>query len=469
MENLMIHEWFANTARQHPDRLALQGQGVAATFRELEEQSRTIQRALSASGVQKGDVVALATEDRSFLIPAILGILLPGPIFGPVSPSFPDERLQTMLHLIQPKVVVGESAEIGRLQQLVSGFGGTGLLVDKTALITYDAAGEDVYSPGWDGDDCCYIFFTSGSTGQPKPIAGRIKAVDHFIRWEIEECEIAFGSRTSQLISPTFDAFLRDIFVPLCSGGTICLPPMAPNSVDANILCAWIEEEEINVIHCVPTLLRALLNAAGKKTLQSVTHLFVSGEVLTPGDVGRWFQCCNGHQARLINLYGPSETTMTKFAYFVRPGDQELGAIPIGKPIRGAEAILLNQHGRPSPVGAIGEIYIRTAYRSLGYYGNPDLNKEAFIANPFRNDPNDLLYRTGDIGRILEDGNYEFLGRIDNQIKLRGIRIELSEVESVIRTHPQIQDCVVVALEAPSGEKSLCAYYVFSAQTGRQH
>ncbi len=463
MENLLIHEWFARIARQHPDRPALQNRGSVTTFRELEEQSCIIQRALSAIGVRKGDVVALATEDRSFLVPAILGVLRQGGIFAPLSPLFPDERLQTMLHLIHPKVVVGESAEVGRLRQLLSGVGSGSLLVDKTTLSTYDEAREDVYSPDWDGDDCCYIFFTSGSTGQPKPIAGRIKAVDHFIRWEIEQCEIATGSRTSQLITPTFDAFLRDIFVPLCSGGTICLPPMV-ESVDANILCAWIEEEKVNVIHCVPTLLRALLNAASKRTLQSVTHLFVSGEVLTPGDVGRWFQCCNGHQARLINLYGPSETTMTKFAYFVKPGDQELGAIPIGKPICGAEAILLNQHGRPSPVGAIGEIYIRTAYRSLGYYGKPDLNKEAFIANPFRNDPTDLLYRTGDIGRILEDGNYEFLGRTDSQIKLRGIRIELSEIEAAIRTYPQIQDCVVAALEAPSGEKSLCAYYVSSAQ-----
>ena len=464
MENLLIHEWFANVARQHPDRLALQGKGTAATFRELEEQSCIIQRALSAMGVRKGDVVALATDDRSFLIPAILGVLKQGGIFAPISPSFPDERLQTMLHLIQPRVVVGESGRIGRLRQLLSGFGGAGLLVDKTTLTTHGEAGDPVYSPGWGGDDCCYIFFTSGSTGQPKPIAGRIKAVDHFIRWEIEECEIAAGSRTSQLISPTFDAFLRDIFVPLCSGGTICLPPMLEGSIDANTLCAWLEEEKVNVIHCVPTLLRSLLNAAGKKTFQSVTHLLVSGEVLTPGDVGRWFQCCNGHQARLINLYGPSETTMTKFAYFVKSGDQELGAIPIGKPIRGAEAILLNQHGKPSPVGAIGEIYIRTAYRSLGYYGKPDLDKEAFISNPFRNDPTDLLYKTGDIGRILEDGNYEFLGRSDSQIKLRGIRIEPSEIEAVIRTCPQIQDCVVVALEAPSGEKSLCAYYVSSAQ-----
>ncbi|HEV2962266.1 MAG TPA: amino acid adenylation domain-containing protein [Candidatus Angelobacter sp.] len=463
MQDLLIHEWFANSARQYPYRLALQGNGVTATFRELEERSCNIQRALSAIGVQKGDVIALATEDRSFLIAAILGVLKQGGIFAPISPFFPDERLQTMLHLVQPKVVVGESAEIGRLRQLLSGLGGTSLLVDKTTLVTCDEAGKDVYSPGWDGDDCCYIFFTSGSTGQPKPIAGRIKAVDHFVRWEIEECEIAFGRRTSQLISPTFDAFLRDIFVPLCSGGTICLPPMAENGVDPNVLCAWIEEEEVNVIHCVPTLLRALLSAAGKRTLQSVTHLFVSGEVLTPGDVGRWFQCRNGSQARLINLYGPSETTMTKFAYCVNPGDQELGAIPIGKPIRGAEAILLDQHGRPSPDGAIGEIYIRTPYRSLGYYGQPDLNKEAFIANPFRNDPNDLLYRTGDIGRVLEDGNYEFLGRIDSQIKLRGIRIELSEIESVIRTYPQVQDCVVLAPEAPSGEKTLCAYYVSRA------
>jgi amino acid adenylation domain-containing protein len=464
MEHILIHEWVARTAREHPDRLALQSKEATATFRELEEQSCIIQRALSAIGVQKGDIVALATEDRAFLVPAILGVLKQGGIFAPIHPFSPDERLQTMLQMIQPKVVVRESTQSERLRQLLSEQYGACLFMDKTALIAHGEAGQDVCSAGWDGDDCCYIFFTSGSTGQPKPIAGRMKAVDHFIRWEIEECEIAFGAKTSQLISPTFDAFVRDIFVPLCSGGTICLPPMHEGSFDANSLCAWIEEEEINVIHCVPTLLRSLLNAASKRTFQAVTHLFVSGEVLTPGDVGRWFQCCNGHQAKLINLYGPSETTMTKFAYCVKPGDQDLGTIPIGKPIRGAEAILLNQHGRPAPVGAIGEIYIRTPYRSLGYYGKPDLNKEAFIVNPFRNDPTDLLYKTGDIGRMLEDGNYEFLGRSDSQIKLRGIRIELFEIEAVIRTHPQIQDCVVAAVKAPSGENSLCAYYISSAQ-----
>jgi len=157
MENLLIHEWFANVARQHPARLALQGKGTAATFRELEEQSCIIQRALSAMGVRKGDVVALATDDRSFLIPAILGVLKQGGIFVPVSPSFPDERLQTMLHLVQPKVVAGESAEIGRLRQLVSGFGGAGLLVGGVPVD--EAASEALGEVGKDGGS---LFFEGG-------------------------------------------------------------------------------------------------------------------------------------------------------------------------------------------------------------------------------------------------------------------------------------------------------------------
>jgi thioesterase domain-containing protein/acyl carrier protein len=151
---------------------------------------------------------------------------------------------------------------------------------------------------------------------------------------------------------------------------------------------------------------------------------------------------------------------MTKFYYLVQPVDKDRRFIPIGKPMEGARAIIVDGKGRASPPGAIGEIYIRTPYRTLGYYNQPELTKEVFIVNPFNNDPNDIVYKTGDLGRILDDGNFEFLGREDQQVKVRGVRVELSEIENALRSHAGVKDGVVIEREDGSGTKFLCAYVV---------
>jgi acyl carrier protein len=175
--------------------------------------------------------------------------------------------------------------------------------------------------------------------------------------------------------------------------------------------------------------------------------------------VKRWTSI-HGDRVQLVNLYGPTETTMTKFAYFVRPSDQERRFIPIGKPIQGARALVLDAKGRACAPGAVGEIYIRTPYRALGYYNQPELTAEVFIPNPFSDDPNDIVYKTGDLGRVLDDGNFEFLGRKDQQVKVRGVRIELREIEDLLRGHPKVSDVAVVDLDDVSGNKYLCAYVV---------
>ena len=467
MRSLFVHEWFSENVRKYPSAAAIRVGKTIVTFSELERQSREVSRILLERGARKGDMVVLLTDDRRLLITSILGTLMTGCIFVPISPTFPKQRLDTLLGLIEPRIIVADYGWAGRHEMAVAA-GRTIQVLDAQTLsigVESDRTGRESIDPKWNSDDCCYVFFTSGSNGNPKAIAGRLKAIDHFVRWEIEACAIQPGARASQLISPSFDAILRDIFVPLCSGGTICVAPRAGNHTsDAELLCKWIEEEEISLIHCVPTLLRFLLSGAQERTFRSVTHLLTSGEVLTPGDVSRWRERC-GNGARLVNLYGPSETTMTKFAYFVSDSDHTRDSIPIGKPIRGASAILLDAQRRPSPHGAVGEIYIRTAFRSLGYHRQPRLTEEVFIPNPFRDDPGDLLYKTGDLGRVLEDGNYEFLGRIDGQVKVRGIRIEPSEIESALRTHPKIRECAVTTWETPSGEPALCAYVVVDGDT----
>ncbi|PYP84773.1 MAG: non-ribosomal peptide synthetase, partial [Candidatus Angelobacter sp. Gp1-AA117] len=190
-----------------------------------------------------------------------------------------------------------------------------------------------------------------------------------------------------------------------------------------------------------------------------------AGEALLPADVKRWVEVF-GERIRLVNLYGPTETTVTKLCYFVEAADAERASIPIGKPIRGAAAMVMNSAGRHCASGTAGEIYIRTPYRSLGYYGAPELTNEVFVLNPFSSDPNDLLYRTGDYGRQMKDGNLEFLGRRDQQVKVRGVRVELGEIENLLRRHADVKDVAVIDREDAGGNKYLCAYVVLSNGTG---
>ena len=237
----------------------------------------------------------------------------------------------------------------------------------------------------------------------------------------------------SHLLSPVFDGSLRDIFVPLVAGERSCVPGSREVAADGQRMSRWLSEAEVEVAHLVPTMLREMLNGGlSGVRLEKLKHILLAGEALSPKDVGRWMGEV-GAGVRLWNLYGTSETTMAKFYYEVKKEDAAKKIIPIGKPMPGAAAIVVTDKGKPCPQGMIGEIYIRTAYRSLGYYNQEEQTKEVFIRNPFSHDEQDIVYKTGDLGRVLKDGNYECLGRRDNQVKIRGVRVELGEIEEAIR------------------------------------
>lgn len=269
-------------------------------------------------------------------------------------------------------------SEIGLTQRLNGYSPSTVLNLDQLALDGVSAAKEtEPAAP----DDFCYIYFASGSTGRPKGIAGRLKGIDHFIQWQIETLNLGKNDRVSQLLPLSFDGSLRDIFVPLCAGGTIGVPEHNELVTDAKELVAWLDREQISLIHCVPTLFRAILNEDRK-------------------------------------------------------------------PMPGARALIVDEEGRVCPPGVIGKIYIRTPYRSHGYYKQPELTAEVFISNPFSNDPNDIVYRTGDLGRVLDDGNIELLGRKDQQVKIRGFElatyIDSAAPESTVLL-PPIEDTEILS------------------------
>ncbi|HET6977265.1 MAG TPA: amino acid adenylation domain-containing protein [Pyrinomonadaceae bacterium] len=457
MQHQFVHEWFSHTASQYPTSIAIEAPQQQITYSELEQRSNLVAQSLAAAGAKKGDIVAIFAKDRVVVIESILGILKCGCAFMPIVPDLPDHRIAALLEKVTPRHVIVEPQFAERFRETVV----DGKHEPQQVRIEWDA---EYTENGWHGqsepDDLCYIFFTSGSTGQPKGIAGRLKSIGHFIRWEIKQFGFGPGVRVSQLTAPSFDAILRDIFVPLCVGGTICLPPEHDIMLDPARLVQWMDQAGINVLHTVPSVFRTLLDHVDGR-LPQLTHVLLAGERLPSADVKRWFETV-GQRVTLVNLYGPSETTMTKFFHPVTPDDLEKGFIPIGKPIDGTKAILLDEQGRPCAEGSIGEIIIRTPYRSHGYYGEPELTGRVFVPNPFSKNADDLVYKTGDLGRVLPNGAFEFIGRTDHQVKIRGVRVEPGEVENALRATGMVRDALVLDRQHEDGNAILLAYLILS-------
>ncbi|MFO8039260.1 MAG: amino acid adenylation domain-containing protein [Sodalinema sp.] len=468
-----IQEWFSAIAQQQPHSSAVLRGDEAFTYQYLEERSNNLANFLIDQGASQGSIVVILAQDTVEVIVAILGTLKAGAVFVPLAPQIPEGRLQAIATSIEPKFWLIESPFLDKLQPLTNHVLNPGKLIflDEVEMEPAQAQPltllndyrnyESLTLPKQESDldQLCYIYFTSGSTGKPKGIAGRLQAISHFVDWEINFLKLT-ELRSSQLVIPSFDAFLRDIFVPLCSGGTLCLPPGKETLLDTRKLIRWLDEQNINLIHCVPSIFRSLLNQnLTSDNFQELRYILMAGEPLLPADVKKWVSCF-GDRVQLVNLYGASETTMTKFYYPVAPEDGERKSIPVGKPIPGATLLLVNENNEPCKPGSEGEIYVQTPYRTLGYYQQPELTNKVFVPNPLTGDVDDIVYKTGDLGKLQDDGNLEFLGRKDFQVKIRGVRIELAEIENLLRSHPRIKDVVVVDRQDTSGNKYLCAYTV---------
>ena len=288
--------------------------------------------------------------------------------------------------------------------------------------------------------DAVCVFFTSGTTGLPKGIIGKENSIAHFVQWQINEFKFDSTVRVAQLTSISFDAVLRDLFVPLLVGGCLCIPNETVLE-DTERLLQWIESEEINVIHTVPSVASSFLLIDNSVSLKALKFLFLSGEALY-GHLIRQFRQKFAHcSAEIVNFYGPSETTMIK-SFHRTNNDCDLGIQSLGKPIEGADIVILDRSQQFIDTDEVGEIVIRTPYATLGYV-NQSQNADKFVQNQYC-EISEHLYRTGDLGRIDSKGNLHYLGRKDDQIKLRGIRIELGEVKTAILTLKEVEDCHIL-------------------------
>jgi len=398
--------------------------------------------------------------DRSIeLIQSILGVLHCGLVFVPINPAFPENRIRLLIQETGTQAVITSKEYYPVLKRVMED-----TQIPDVVIVDNDETDlpgpknmESVY------DDPCYIYFTSGSTGTPRGILGSHRGLLHFIRWEIEEFGITADFNISQMTNPSFDPFLRDILVPLVAGGTCCIPDQ--NTIlDPSLLVRWIDEEKITLIHMVPSLFKALsLEVSDAGDLASLKYILLAGELLRGNDIRR-FAAVFGNRVQLVNLYGPTETTLAKMFYRIQAGDENKTVIPVGKPIKGAQVTVYDHlTQRMCRVGKQGEVFIRTPFRSYGYINDISLNSDAFFVNPATQNTQDLIYKTGDLGRLLPDGNIELNGRIGFQVKIRGFRVEPGEIESVLLKIEDIREAVVVPREDTSKGNTLCAFFVPSS------
>ncbi|KGC09274.1 hybrid non-ribosomal peptide synthetase/type I polyketide synthase [Burkholderia gladioli] len=469
----------AAQVRRAPAHPALESAQGVLDYRGLWGRAGAASRAWrEALGLRRGEVVALLGEDRAQHVVGLLAALRAGAIAAPFSVREPLARQRAMSEAAGPALWVADALSLDRLLELhgerpirlaLWGAPPERALPAAWQLVSLPVDAEDAAAARDTNEDApaeagapAYLFFTSGSTGEPKPIVGRADSLAQFVDWEIDEFGLDATLRASQLASLSFDASLRDILVPLCAGGTLCLPPRPTRDLEPQALLAWLEAERISLVHTVPAVFRTWLPLLERaEQLPALGHVLMSGEPLLPNDVRRW-QAVFGERVQLVNLYGATETTLVRCFHRVTAGDAERDFIPVGRPMAGTRAIVLDANRQICPPGMSGELWLRTAWGTLGYYRQPERTAQVFVRDLFDGAGlarGEVVYRSGDLAMWLEDGTLRVLGRLDSQLKVRGVRVEAEEIENALYAHGGIELAAVVARTARSGETSLAAYY----------
>jgi amino acid adenylation domain-containing protein len=456
-----IQERLKESFRQHPDRTAIEYGRRRLTYRELEECSHAVSTWIAQNNIEAGSFIAIYMEDRADIIAVMTGILEARCGFLPLDTTLPPQRIRHMIRQVGPGAVFTDETH----RDTIFGDVEDSLNPIPTAVVdtSFYMANPPVpgnETPGrYDGDDRVYVYFTSGSSGVPKAIVGKNRGLLQFVQWEIETFGITPGFRVSQLAAVGFDAFLRNVFTPLCAGAAVCIPSQDKMILEPAALTRWIGDNRISLIHCVPSVFRVFNGGhLSEDHFRDLKYVVMSGEPVHPPELARWYRLFDD-RIQLVNCYGATETTVIKTCYFIRKEDVQRVRIPIGRAIDGARVLLLDENLNVRDRGLAGEIYVRTPYSTYGYLDDHRLNAQRFIPNPFGTSDTDIIYKTGDLGRETENGEIELLGRLDGQVKLRGIRIELGEIESQLLRRQDIQKAV--ALVSGSGNNQvLCAYIV---------
>lgn len=440
---------FEEQVKKHPDHVAVKTQRHQWTYRELNRIANQIAQTLlqaCRSGEQR---IGLLFEHDAPMIAGILGVLKAGKTYVPLDPTFPAERLSSLLEDSQSTVVLTNRGNIALAKSLTNG----GLqLINADEIDAEVSTGNPNLriSP----DTLAYILYTSGSTGMPKGVMQNHRNVLHHIRNYTNSLHLNSDDRLTLFSSYGFDAAVMDIFGALLNGAS--LHPMDIREEAPSALVYRVIREKITVYHSTPTVYRYLMNAlTSREDLSKIRFVVLGGEEVHREDINLFKRNFFPHSI-FVNGLGPSESTVT-LQYFINHETEITGNIvPVGYPVEDTEVFLLNKAGKQGEV--YGEIGIRSAHVALGYWRKPEMTKAAFLPDPQGGAKR--IYRSGDLGRLLPDGSIAFIGRKDFQVKIRGFRIELGEIESALTEHPAVREAAAVVREDEPNDKRLVAYVV---------
>lgn len=411
-------------------------------------------RRLIDLGVDRGDRVAVQMERCLELPVVLLGILKAGAAYIPIDPHAPAARRDFILRAADVKLIVTHAAVPDRVDPAdfpsldvdVAGFwkGPTGLAHPIPSSAT----------------DLIYVLYTSGTTGEPKGVMLQHGGISNILTWMVREYGFSTGDRLAQKTPYTFDASVWEFFVPLISGGTVVLAEPGGHR-DPRYLAEMVTSARITTLQLVPSILRHFLDDLVVSANRNLRQVFVGGESLPRALQDEFFAKL---AIPLHNLYGPTETSIQVLAWTCQPDDPR-PYVPIGRPVGNVLAQVLDETARPVPVGEAGQLHIGGVALARGYLGQPELTARSFITNPDPLGDHGRLYRTGDMVREHPDGTFEFLHRVDDQVKVQGFRVELGEIEAHLRQFPGVRNAAVVAVAAGTGNTRLVAHLEAEAHT----
>lgn len=442
-ERVCAHELFERLVERFPDATALVFGDKVLCYRALRSLSNRLACRLQRMGVGPEVAVGICLERSLEMIVAVFAVLKAGGFYIPLDPEYPVERLRFMIEDSGAGLVITQDRLVEHLSEA------------GAHILRLDSEWQDVFCESdrppavkVTPSNLAYVIYTSGSTGKPKGVLIEHRGLTNVIESSISRFEIGNSSRVMQLASLNFDASALEIFTALLSGASLHLSNR-DIAASPSRLAGMLREEAITSIAIVPSVLELVPPG----DFGSLSAIVLGGEACSPDLAMRWSK-----GRRLFNVYAPTEATI--YATSMRFDGDERVAPPIGRPIANMQAHVFGPDLHPAPMGVSGELYIGGVGVARGYLNRPDLSADAFVPDALTRQPGARLYRTGDLSRWREDGNLEFLGRVDHQLKIRGFRIEPGEIEAVLLEHPDVKETVVVAGEDRPGEKRLIAYLV---------
>ncbi|HJQ69040.1 MAG TPA: amino acid adenylation domain-containing protein [Blastocatellia bacterium] len=448
-----IHKMFEDQARRTPEAIAIITGEERLTYEELNDRAERLADYLTRSGVATETCVGIFMERSVEMVVGILAVLKAGGAYLPLDPEYPEERLQFMLEDSHASMLLTQK----KLADKLPPHSAQTIFVDddRERLEQQPSAGSSAETFG---ESLAYVLYTSGSTGKPKGVMISHDAIRNHMAWMSAAFPLDESDRVLQKTAFSFDASVWEFYAPLIAGATLVMASPGAHR-DPRQLVDEIVKYRITTLQLVPTLLRALLDQTDISKCKSLRRVFVGGEVLTTELV---HELKSQLDVEVYNLYGPTEAAIDTTCQRCE-GGRERQVESLGRPISNAQVYLLDTHLQLAPILSPSEIYIAGAGLARGYLNAPEMTADRFIPNPFGQTAGSRLYRTRDVGRYLSDGSIEYIGRSDQQVKVRGYRIEFGEVEAVLSQHPDVSEAIISFREDSPGDRRLVAYVVTKA------